>query len=427
MPLQVRYLAPQRAKELQVVALVEAQGATTRRALAAATGMHAASLNRLVAGLLERGVLRAVEPGATGRPGRPSDRLALHPDAGAVVGLEFGRDRLVGVVLDAAGALVHVSDALPAPPFEGTAVTFDALAATAQHMADRAGLERQRLRAVGMALHDVVTADGAWHTQERLHEPPVDARGELERRLRRRVHLDDVSRAFALAEHRYGAGSGEHDMAYVFIGSHGVGGGLFVNGRMLVSSSGICGELGHVVVDERGALCQCGSVGCLETVASHRALEERFAALQRRGVTTRLPAGARFDAICDAAGAGDKAANLVLRDLAVALGRALGAAVNVVGTPTVVVGGALRRAGEPFLEHLAGTLRSRVVSGLSPRVSVRYARLAPHAGAWGAATLAREAALREGAFLDEPAPALAAIEEDTATTASARRLHASHT
>ena len=405
---QLRFLAPHRAKELQVVAFVEAHGATTRRALADATGMHAASLNRLVAGLLERGVLRAVEPGATGRPGRPSDRLALHPDAGAVVGLEFGRDRLAGVVLDAAGALAHVIETLPAPPFEGTANTFDALAATARHVAERAGVARERLRAVGMALHDVVTADGAWHTQERLHEPPVDAHGELERRLGRRVLLDDVSRAFALAEHRYGAGRGEHDMVYVFIGSHGVGGGLFVNGRMLVSSSGICGELGHIVVDEQGALCQCGNVGCLETVASHRAVEERFAELQRRGVTTRLPCGARFEQICDAAGAGDKAANLVLRDLAEVLGRALGAAVNVVGTPAVVVGGALRRAGEPFLEHLAGALRSRVVSGLAPRVTVRYARLAPHAGAWGAATLAREAALREGAFLDDPRTALTA-------------------
>jgi predicted NBD/HSP70 family sugar kinase len=403
-----RLLAPQRAKEMRVLALVEARGMATRRALAEETGMHAASLNRLVAGLVERGILRAVEADATRTRGRPSDRLALHPGAGAVIGLEFGRGHLTGVVLDATGAVVHVAEGLEAPPFAGEPATFDDLVAAGWRLAQRSGVPLDRVRAAGVALHDVVTADGAWLTQERLHEPAVDARGELERRLGRRVVVDDVSRAFALAEHRYGAGAGQPDMIYVFIGSHGVGGGFFVNDRMLASSSGICGELGHVVVDEAGERCQCGSVGCLETVASHRAIERRLESLRDTGVTTRVPPGARFDAICRAAGAGDKAANLVLADLADALGCALGAAVNLLGAPAVVIGGSLRQAGEPFVTRVAGALRPRVVSGLTDRVVVRYATLAPWAGAWGAATLAREVALHEGAFLDDVPLALAA-------------------
>ena len=412
MPSRFRASALSRAKAQQVLHLIDAASATTRSALAEATGMHAASLNRLVASLLERGVLTTIEPDTTGRPGRPSERLALHPEAGAIVGLEFGRDHLMGAVLDATGRLVHVAGALPAPAFEGAPSTFEALADSVWRLADTAGAARHHVRAVGVALHDVVTADGGWHTQERTHEPPVDARRELGARLGRLVLLDDVSRAFALAEHRFGAGQGEPDMIYVFIGSHGVGGGAFVNGRMLVSSSGICAEIGHVVVDEGGALCQCGSVGCFETVASHRAVEERFDALVRRGVTTRLAPGARFAAICAAAGDGDKGAYLVLRALGEAMGRALGPTVNLLGAPVVVVGGSLRRAGDAFLEQVASALRHRVVSGLAPRVRVRYASLPPHAGAWGAATLAREAALRQGAFLDEPRPAQAAREED---------------
>ena len=393
---------------MQVLHLVERHGATTRRALSDATGMHSTSLNRLVASLLERGVLRAVDADSTGRRGRPSERIALAPGAGAVVGLEFGRDRLTGVVLDATGGVVHVEDGLTAPRFEGTGETFAALAATVRDLAHRAGVTPGRVRASGVALHDVVTADGGWHTQERLHDPPVDARGKLAGRLGQRVVVDDVSRAFALAEHRFGAGRGESDMLYVFIGSHGVGGGFFVNGRMLASSSGICGEIGHVVVDEGGERCQCGSIGCLETVASQRALERRFESLRAAGVATRIAPGARFGAICKAAGAGDKAADLVLADLADALGRALGSAVNLLGAPVVVVGGDLRHAGEPFLSRVSAALRPRVVSGLVARLAVRYATLPAHAGAWGAATLARETALREGAFLDDVTTALAA-------------------
>ncbi len=400
--------APQRVREMQVLGLVERHGPTTRRALSDALGMHAASLNRLVAGLLERGVLRTVDSDATGRRGRPSEVIALDPEAGVVVGLEFGRDRLTGVVLDATGTVALVADDLEAPPFEGTAATFDALGDTVRQLARRAGVARERVRATGIALHDVVTAEGGWHTQERLHDPPVEALGELEPRLGHRVVVDDVSRAFALAEHRYGAGQGESDMVYVFIGSHGVGGGFFVNGRMVVSSTGICGEIGHVVVDEGGERCQCGGIGCLETIASQRALERRFEALRAAGVATRVAPGARLGTICRAAGAGDKAAGLVLADLADALGRALASAVNLLGTPVVVVGGDLRHAAGPFLARVDASLRPRVVAGLVQRLTVRYATLPPHAGAWGAATLARETALREGAFLDHVPSALAA-------------------
>lgn len=398
-----RYLAPQRAKEVQVMALVDERGATTRRALAEATGLQAASLNRLVAGLVDRGLLEAVDHAGTGRRGRPEGRVAIRPDAAAIVGLEFGRDHVAGVVIDAAGRVRHVDEALSAPPFEVSDATMDALADAAERLRADAGFPPSALRAVGIALHDVVTANGAWRTVETPGGDHYDVRAALTARLRRLVLVDDVSRAFAEAEHRFGAGAGEPDMIYLFIGSHGVGGGIFVNDRLLVSSGGICGEIGHVVVDEDGELCQCGSTGCFETVASHRAIVARFEALAARGVSTALTPPVTFHEICAAAGRGDKGAYLVLRELAEATGRALGATINVVGAPTVIVGGALRAAGSTFLDHVGVTLRARVVSGLSPHVSLRYATLPPHAGALGAAVKAREAALWSGELL-EPTP-----------------------
>jgi predicted NBD/HSP70 family sugar kinase len=395
-----RYLPLQRAREIQVLAIVDERGVTTRRALAGATGIRPASLNRLVAAMVERGLLRNVDHLGTGRRGRPEGRVALRPDAGAVVGLEFGREHLAGAVVDATGALRHVDETLPVPRFEAGAATMDAIVDAARALEADAGLRPGRVRALGIALHDVVTAEGAWRTVDRPGRPGFDVKGELARRLDHPVLVEDVSRAFAEAEHRFGAGQGVPDMIYVFIGSHGVGGGIFVNGSMLVSSSGICGEIGHVVVEEDGALCQCGSYGCFETVASHRAVVARFTELVDHGVTTSLAPPVTFADICAAAGAGDSAACLVLRELADAMGRALGATVNLVGAPTIVIGGAVRLAGDAFLEHVRVALRQRVVSGLSAQVAVRYAHLPSHAGAWGVAVKARDAAIWGGGFLD---------------------------
>ena len=403
MGLESKTSAHRRAQASDVLVLLDASGPLTRRDVAEALDLHPASANRVVASLIDRGVITRTAQVPSDGPGRPTDRLALAEDAGHAVGIEFGRGRLAVTVLDATGQVVLARDAEDAPPFRADLTTTDGIAEAVRNASIAAGLPSERLFAVGVALHDVVDADGRWTTQDRPHDPPFDVRNALEDRLGAGVHVDDVSRAFATAEHRFGAGAGESDTVYVFVGSHGVGGGLFVNGSMLVSSSGHCGEIGHVIIDENGARCQCGARGCLETVASPRAARRRLRELLHEGVASSLGPDAEFDELCRASERGDAAASTVLDEIGGAVAHALAPTVNLAGTPVAIVGGGLRNAGPAFLHRVASTLRTRVVPGLAPRVDVRFAALPPHAGAWGVAATARERALRDGALLDLPA------------------------
>lgn len=392
-----------RAKKQQVLGITFQHGEMTRQALRELTGLQQTSLNRVVASLLEQELLIVSEDGVQpNKRGRPLDLLKIHSKAGGVVGLEFGREQLTLVVVNALGEVMFTRQLDVLPPFEGTDATMAALATVVREATRDAGVPFERLRAVGIALHDVVTAEGEWKTLERSDFEPYNVKTALQAALAVPVVVEDVSRAFAEAEHRFGAGRGERDIIYVFIGSHGVGGGVFVNDTMLKSSTGICGEIGHIVIDEEGALCQCGSRGCFETVASHRAVVAQFGDLQRQGVRTRLPDEATFKDICQAAGEGDKGAYLVLHQLAQSMGKALSQSVNLFGAPTIIIGGALRLAGDTFLQDVATTLRQRVVSGLVKHISVRFAELPPHAGAWGVAINALEDALWRGEFLREP-------------------------
>jgi predicted NBD/HSP70 family sugar kinase len=394
---------PVRVKVRAILIAVYEGGAMSRHELVERTGIQQSTLNRAVAALIDRDLLITSDsgPSRTGR-GRPSDLLRINPAAGYVVGLEFGREHLTLTAVDATAQIVHtVEDATP-PAFAPEYASIDALLAAVDRFVDEASIEAEKVRAVGVALHDIVTAEGQWLTQASA-SGPLDVRTYLEGRLGLPVVVDDVSRAFAEAEHRFGAGVGEPDMIYVFIGSHGVGGGIFVNDGLLQSSKGICGEIGHVVIDEDGRLCQCGSRGCLETVATRRAVEARFDELLERGVWSRLSPGASFGDICRAAGEGDKGAYLVLNQLAQHMGRALAPGINLSGAPTVIIGGPVNLAGEAFLQDLSAALRQRVVSGLVPHIKVRYARLSSHAGAWGVAIRALEDAMRHGHF-EAPEP-----------------------
>ncbi|WP_163455084.1 ROK family protein, partial [Escherichia coli] len=55
----------------------------------------------------------------------------------------------------------------------------------------------------------------------------------------------------------------------------GAGAGLVIDNEILLNHRGNLGEIGHIQVDPLGDLCHCGNFGCLETIASNQAIENR--------------------------------------------------------------------------------------------------------------------------------------------------------
>ncbi|TMD49300.1 MAG: ROK family protein [Chloroflexi bacterium] len=50
--------------------------------------------------------------------------------------------------------------------------------------------------------------------------------------------------------------------------STGIGGGVIMDGKILEGANGSAGELGHMTIDWHGERCNCGNIGCLESIAS---------------------------------------------------------------------------------------------------------------------------------------------------------------
>ena len=81
------------------------------------------------------------------------------------------------------------------------------------------------------------------------------------------ILVGNDANAAALAEQRFGAGQGEPNLIYITV-STGIGGGIIVNGELLLGAHGLAGEIGHIIVEPDGPRCGCGNYGCLETLAS---------------------------------------------------------------------------------------------------------------------------------------------------------------
>lgn len=386
------------ANHLLVLQHIHRRPEITRTDLGDLTQLSAATIARLVGDLRERNFLteERLSDAYAGR-GRPSVALSINPEVGYVVGVEFGHETITLCIADATGEVVHNATGRSLP-FEPADSAMDALSDIIMQMVEAARIPWPKVRAVGVALHGVASAQGDWFPW--THDP-YPAQLYLTRRFNRLVYVEDISRAFAEAEHRFGAGTGSPDMIYVFIGSRDIGAGIFVNNTLLKSSLGVCGEIGHLIVAKDGMLCQCGNRGCLETVATHDAVVERLRMRLEKGVISTLKNDAElsFARICEAARAGDKAAHIALGELAHYLAEALSGTVNIVGSTLVLVGGQLRMAGDSFLTDLRSALHQQILPALAQRLEIRYAELPLHAGAWGVAAQVLDAAWGNGSFV----------------------------
>ena len=78
-------------------------------------------------------------------------------------------------------------------------------------------------------------------------------------------------RLSGLAEARFGAERNIRNLVYIGVGT-GIGAAFINDGVLIEGSSYSAGEIGHVMIDPNGPLCGCGKRGCLQAMASSRAL-----------------------------------------------------------------------------------------------------------------------------------------------------------
>lgn len=160
--------------------------------------------------------------------------------------------------------------------------------------------------------------------------------------------------AAAVGEMIYGGAKGMKDFIVVTLGT-GLGSGIVANGELVYGSTGLAGELGHVIVNNGGRECGCGRKGCLETYASATGIKRTAFKLLADSNHDSQFRKYSFDEltakmITDAAIAGDPLAIEAYRHTGEVLGRALANAVSITSPEAIFLFGGLARAGKYIFE-----------------------------------------------------------------------------
>jgi glucokinase len=166
------------------------------------------------------------------------------------------------------------------------------------------------------------------------------------------VTLRQDARAAALIEQRVGVAREASDFIFVALGT-GIGSAIVLDRVPRAGAHHRAGEIGHIVVDPSGEACGCGERGCLETVASARAIARRYNARPRDGD----PGGTDAEGVLAKVLERDELAVEVWGEAVDALARALTAVQKTVDVELVVLGGGLGTAGTALLDPLEQAMR----------------------------------------------------------------------
>ena len=222
----------------------------------------------------------------------------------------------------------------------------------------------------------------------------IPLRDAVKDRFKVKSYLLNDSSAAALGEYRFGAGKGTRNFIMLTVGT-GIGGGIIIEGKLYNGAVGSAGELGHMTIDVNGPLCNCGNTGCLEMLASGKAmarLAKRRIIQGEKSVLVEMLAGKVDDITAEqigiAARNGDKLASEVISDIATYLGVGMVNLVNIFNPEVLAVAGGVAKLGDLLMEPARRIVKERAFPISARTVRIVTARLGDEAGVLGAAAFA---------------------------------------
>ena len=337
----------------------------SRADVARLTGLTRTTVSEVVGELLDEGLVREIGRGRSSG-GKAPILLEVVEDARHVVGLDLGERRFVGALVNLRGS-IRVSRSIDVADLDGE----EALRAVYRLVDDLLAASPRPPLGIGVGTPGLVeSATGTirWAVNLDWQDLPLGAL--LRDRYDLPVRVVNDSQAAAYAEYLFVDGPRVPNLVAIKVG-RGIGAGIVLGGELFQGDAFGAGEVGHVRLVDDGAPCRCGRTGCLETVASSRAVLARAARLAAERRSSRLHQAARrgsldLEDLAAAVAAGDPLAREVVETAGRALGRAVAGIVATLNPRRIVLLGPLAALGEPWLEAVRDELGR---SALAPLVA----------------------------------------------------------
>ncbi len=329
----------------------------SRAEVARVTHLTRTTVSDVVNGLLAEGLAEEVGRGES-IGGKSPILLSIVADSRYLIGLNLGQDKFIGAVVNLRGEIKEIVEA-PVHDDNGE----KALELVYQILNQLTRKKLKPIVGIGVGAPGLVnTRDGIVVNAVNLAWQDLPLGQLLEKKYKLPVSILNDSQATAIGEYVYGGDHQPDENLIVVNARHGIGAGILINGRLFQGDGGGAGEIGHVVVQENGELCRCGKRGCLETIASARAV------LQQMKTDS-------LDDVVSSFLAGNTKANTVVDKAGHYLGTSLANLIGTLNIQKIVLTGDMTRFGEKWLNAVSASMQTGALSRMAEGTKLEIGKL----------------------------------------------------
>jgi predicted NBD/HSP70 family sugar kinase len=316
--------------EKLVLKLIYNQTGISQSEISTITSLKPPTVFRIFTSLIEQGFIVecSTDRVVTEKKGRKPSFFCVNADACYAIGLDFWWKSAAVLVSDFSGRpiyenLVKFKAGIVA---EKMMIQIESLIRSA---IQKSGVDERRIIGIGIGAPGVVDIE-----QGRVLKYPR-AKGMANYSIKDRigesfgvpVFVHNNCSVIALSEYRYGKAKGQESMLAILIRA-GVGGAFIQDGMAFVNQSKTAMEVGHLSVDLKGRLCECGARGCLETYLSEDAIMMELEKLGEEPTWKNLE---------ELLGRKDRRIVKLMNRLGAILATAVGSLVNILNPEAVLI------------------------------------------------------------------------------------------
>ncbi|MCF8108086.1 MAG: ROK family protein [Desulfohalobiaceae bacterium] len=325
-----------------------------------------------------------------------------------ILGIDLGGTKILTALIDSRGKMLARDHSIT-PATLGPAAVIKAIWESAGRCFAQTSLDDAAVDAIGIGAPGPSNPErGILFTSPNLpnwHDVPVV--DIFEEEFKKKAFLINDANAAALAEFKFGAARGLRHVIYITV-STGIGGGIIIDGQLYTGAIGTAAELGHMTINDQGPRCNCGNIGCWETLASGTALAREARQKIRDGAQTTILEQAAGDivrvdakAIQLAAEQGDGLAKELITQTGYYFGVGLANLLNMFNPQMIIIGGGVSNMGEMLLTPAYQTARERAYDVAYDAVQFASPKLGRNSGVLGAAAFVLDQ-LQHPTFFSNP-------------------------
>lgn len=367
-----------------VLDLVKNKAPLSRADIAQISKLNKGTVSSLVSELIDDHFIIEVGPGESSGGRRP---VLLHFNAGAgfIIGLDIGVDYILGILTDLKGEIIEENYiSLEETNYD---YVLDNIGETILLLKNSAPLSPYNIVGIGVGVPGIVDHNGHILFAPNLEWREKNLKADLEREFNLPVRVENEANCGAYGEKLFGSNSETNDLIYISAGI-GIGSGIIMNGKLYRGQDGFSGELGHMVIEREGLLCNCGSHGCWEMYASENALIKD--AKERGLLKKEDPEMTPLLQLTADAKNGNQPIIDLFQELGVNIGLGLNNIINTFNPEKVIIGNRLAMAEEWLSDTIAKVINNQTLSYHQRNVEISFSNLSNLSSALGVSAFVSE-------------------------------------